>query len=83
MISISGFLKITPKDGDALQSNVSANNKNYAVMPADIPKNFRVLGLVAECHLIESPVIMDLAIQYNTFSATTTLDLKFISVDDR
>jgi len=83
MIHISGFLKVAPNDGGNLQSNVSFNNKNYAVMPSDLPKNFRILGLVGECHLIESPVIMDLSIQYNTFSGTTALDMKFISVDIR
>ena len=83
MIHISGFLKVVPKDGGILQSNVSGNNINYVTMPADIPKNFRVLGLVAECHLIESPVIMELTIQHSTFSGTTTLDMKFTSVDIR
>ena len=83
MIHISGFLKVAPNDSGILQSNVSFNNKNYVFVPSDLSKNFRVLGLVGECHLIESPVIMDLSIQYNTFSGTTNLDLMFISVDIR
>jgi len=83
MIHISGFLKVVPRDGGILQSNVSANNKNFVVMPSDISKNFQVLGLVAECHLIESPVIMELTIQHSTFSGTATLDMKFTSVDVR
>ena len=81
MIHISGFLKVIPKDGGILQSNVSANNKNIT-MPPSMSQNYQVLGLVAECHLIESPAIMELTIHFNTFSATT-LDMTFTSVDVR
>jgi len=78
MIHISGFLKVTPKDGGILQSSISAK---CVAIPADLPKNFRVLGLVAECHLIKSPVIMELRIHYKNFSVTTTLDMKITSID--
>jgi len=83
MIHISGFLKVALKESGVLQSNVSANNKNYIIMPAGVNHSYQVLGLVAECHLIESPVIMELTIQHSTFSGTTTLDMKFTSVDVR
>jgi len=52
-------------------------------MPVDVSKSFQVLGLVAECHLIKSPAIMELSIHYETFSGTTNLDMKFMSVDIR
>ena len=83
MIHISGFLKVASKDDGVLQSNISANNKNYVAMPSGIQHNYQVLGLVAECHLIESPVIMELTIQHSTFSGTSTLDMKFTAVDVR
>jgi len=82
MIHISGFLKVIPKDGGILQSNVSTNNKNFT-MPLSMPQNYQVLGLMVECHLIESPAIMELTIHFNTFSATTSLDMNFTSVDVR
>ena len=45
--------------------------------------SYQVIGMVAECHLIESPVIMELTVQHSTFAGATSLDLKFTSVDTR
>ena len=44
----------------------------------------QVLGLVAECRLIESSSsILELSIPQSSFTTTSSLDLKIISVDTR
>ena len=80
MIHISGFLKLVyTGDGD----NDIRNNCVCVTVSSDNIGNYRVIGLVAECHLIESPVIMELTVQHSTFNCVSSLDLKFISVDTR
>ena len=75
MVHVSGFLKVALKANDGPNSSdvVSANNI----------ERYQVIGLVAECHLIESPVIMELTIEHSIFTAVTTMDTKFTSVDTR
>ena len=80
MIHVSGFLKLICK-GDESGVN-GATYSSITVSPSNID-NYRVIGLVAECHLIESPVIMELSIQHSTFAGEVSLDLKFASVDTR
>lgn len=79
MVHVSGFLKVAPKQEDG---RYGSNIKCAVVSPTNV-HHYQVIGLVAECHLIESPVIMELTIQHSTFTAVTTLDMKFTSVDTR
>ena len=80
MIHISGFLKLIYQ-GDEDRSNGCIHG-SITVSPSNIEK-YQVIGLVAECHLIESPVIMELSVQHSTFAGALSLDLKFTSVDTR
>lgn len=80
MIHVSGFLKLAYKGdessgdrGDCTCITVSSSNID----------DYRVIGLVAECHLIESPVIMELSVQHSSFAGAISMDLKFTSVDTR
>ena len=79
MVHVSGFLKVAlggiggPNYSDLSCDVVTANNIN----------RYQVIGLVAECHLIESPVIMELTVERSTFTAMTSMDMKFTSVDTR
>ena len=79
MIHVSGFLKLLYTGGEGNSNTV---NHAYATVSSDI-NDYQVIGLVAECHLIESPVIMELSVQHSTFTSTISLDLKFNSVDTR
>ena len=80
MVHVSGFLKVALKNDNGLYND----NLSCAVVSASNIDNYRVIGLVAECHLIESPVIMELTVQHSTFTAVTSLhDMKFTSVDTR
>ena len=80
MIHVSGFLKLIYQ-GDEDGSNESVHG-SITVSPSNV-ENFRVIGLVAECHLIESPVIMELSVQHSTFAGALSMDLKFTSLDTR
>ena len=80
MVHVSGFLKVALKNDNGLYND----KLSCAVVSASNIDNYRVIGLVAECHLIESPVIMELTVQHSTFTAVTSLhDMKFTSVDTR
>ena len=79
MVHISGFLKVALRDnGSPYGNNLGCD----VVSPSNID-GYQVIGLVAECHLIESPVIMELTIEHSTFTAVITMDMKFTSVDTR
>ena len=80
MIHVSGFLKLLYTGGEGSSNTV---NHAYSTVSSDNVNNYQVVGLVAECHLIESPVIMELSVQHSTFTSTISLDLKFNSVDTR
>ena len=79
MVHVSGFLKV------ALGGNGSPNGSDLScdVESTNSIDRYQVIGLVAECHLIESPVIMELTIEHSIFTAMTSMDLKFTSVDTR
>ena len=80
MIHVSGFLKLMHKN----KGGPNGENLRCAVVSSSNVDDYQVIGLVAECHLIESPVIMELTIQHSTFTAVTTIhDMKFTSVDTR
>ena len=80
MIHVSGFLKLIYQgDEDASNGTIYSS---ITVSPDNI-ENYRVIGLVAECHLIESPVIMELSVQHSAFAGALSMDLKFTSVDTR
>lgn len=78
MVHVSGFLKVALKNEGGLGSHL-----NCTVISSGNIENYQVIGLVAECHLIESPVIMELTVQHSTFTAVVSLDMKFTSVDTR
>ena len=80
MIHVSGFLKLVYKQNEG--SSKGSDHSHIGVPPNEID-NYQVVGLVAECHLIESPVIMELTVQHSTFTGVTSMDLKFTSVDTR
>ena len=80
MIHVSGFLKLIYQ-GDEGGGNESIHS-SITVSPGDVA-NYRVIGLVAECHLIESPVIMELSVQHSAFAGALSMDLKFTSLDTR
>ena len=80
MIHVSGFLKLLHTGGEGSSTAV---NHAYGTVSSDNVNDYQVIGLVAECHLIESPVIMELSVQHSTFTSTISLDLKFNSVDTR
>ena len=83
MVYMSGFVKLVHKNKIGhLDKNGSNPRSCVVVSPSNID-DYRVIGLVAECHLIESPVIMELTVQHSTFTATTSMDMKFTSVDTR
>ena len=79
MVHVSGFLKV------ALRGNSGSygNSLNCVVVTPSNTDEYQVIGLVAECHLIESPVIMELTIEHSTFTAVASMDMKFTSVDTR
>ena len=80
MVHVSGFLKVAFKNNIGLYGD----KLSCAVVSSSNVDDYHVIGLVAECHLIESPVIMELTIQHSTFTAVTSLnDMKFTSVDTR
>ena len=80
MIHVSGFLKLMHKN----EGGTNGENLSRAVVSSSNVDDYRVIGLVVECHLIESPVIMELTIQYRTFTVLTTIhDLKITIVDRR
>ena len=80
MIHVSGFLKLMHKN----ESGTNGENLSHAVVSSSNVDDYGVIGLVAECHLIESPVIMELTIQYRTFTIVTTMhDLKITTVERR
>jgi len=79
MIRVSGFLKVMLKD----DGHPSFNNLSCAIVSSSNIDDYCVVGVVAECHLIESLVIMELTIQHSTFTAVVSLDMKFTSVDTR
>ena len=78
MIHISGFLKLLYDGEKCGNGDVGC----VTVSPSNID-DYQVVGLVAECHLIESPVIMELSVKHSTFSGSVSMDLKFTSVDTR
>ena len=80
MIHVSGFLKLICQGDESAVDGAAYGS--ITVSPSSID-NYRVIGLVAECHLIESPVIMELSVQHSTFAGEISLDLKFTSVDTR
>jgi len=79
MIHVSEFLKVMLQD----DSHPSFNNLSCAIVSSSNIDNYCVVGLVAECQLTESPVIMELTIQHSTFTIVVSLDMKFTSVDTR
>ena len=79
MVHVSGFLKVA--FGGIGGPN--RNNLSCDVVSASNIDRYQVIGLVAECHLIESPVIMELTVERSTFTAMTSMDMKFTSVDTR
>ena len=80
MIHVSGFLKLMHKN----EGGSNGENLSRAIVSSSNVDNYGVIGLVAECHLIESPVIMELTIQYRTFALVTSIhDLKITTVDRR
>ena len=79
MVHVSGFLKVALRDDGGFYGN----DLNCVVVSPSNMDSYRVIGLVAECHLIESPVIMELTIEHSTFTAVTSMDMKFTSVDTR
>ena len=80
MIHVSGFLKLMHKN----EGGPYGENLRCAVVSSSNVDDYRVIGLVAECHLIESPVIMELTIQYRTFTIVTSIhDLKITTIDRR
>ena len=80
MIHVSGFLKLMHKS----KGGTNGENLSRAVVSSSNVDDYGVICLVVECHLIESPVIMELTIQYRTFTVVTTIhDLKITTVDRR
>ena len=79
MVHVSGFLKVALRDN----GGPYGNNLNCVVVSSSNIDGYQVIGLVAECHLIESPVIMELTIEHSTFTAVASMDMKFTSVDTR
>lgn len=80
MIHVSGFLKLA-YTGD--KDSGEENNHGCVTVTSSNVNNYQVIGLVTECHLIESPVIMELSVQHSSFSSAVSIDLKFTSVDTR
>ena len=80
MIHVSGFLKLMHKN----KGGTYGKTLSHAVVSSGNVDDYRVIGLVAECHLIESPVIMELTIQHSTFTAVASEhEMVFTSVDIR
>ena len=80
MIHVSGFLKLMHKN----KGGPYGENLSHAVVSSSNADDYQVIGLVAECHLIESPVIMELTIQHSTFTAVASVhEMAFTSVDIR
>ena len=80
MIHVSGFLKLVHKN----EGGPHGENLRRAIVSSSNVDDYQVIGLVAECHLIESPVIMELTIQHSTFTAVASVhEMVFTSVDTR